>query len=257
MNKRQLEKTKALISWGAPIAGSVAGAVASYLARDVTEAAAGDALGVVLTRTLQLAGDFALRHLTRRERIKAGAGLKFAYDKIVEYVEAGRESRDDGFFDPDASGRSESDEILEGTLYRCQTEHEEKKLRYIGNVYANMAFTQGIPVSGANWLLQRARDLTYRQLCMIALVARGDVQEVSWGPHDGDPAFQAEYEQIDYMFTRDHSQAVWTAHDEIGERPPVTGLSRVGEFCHELMGLSEIPEEDLRNLQPHFPRAFA
>jgi hypothetical protein len=256
MDKAKSERTKELVEFGAEIAGAAAGSAIGFVFAGPIGSVGGATAGPVLTKVLETVGDFALRNLSRREKVKAGAGFIFAYSKVSQYLEQGRDPRNDGFFERDVTGRSASDEILEGTLFKCKNEHEEKKLRLIGNIYANVAFMPSVNVAGANWLLQKCQELTYRQLCIVALIEEAKYKGVSWGPNDGDPAFQMEYEQIDYMLARDHSPESVRSYNETGEGLWVIGLSRVGKFCHEVMGLEEIPEEDLRKLKRHFPRAF-
>jgi hypothetical protein len=256
MNETKTEKAKELISFGAEITGAAAGGVIGFIAAGPVGAIGGAVAGPFLTKGLEIAADFALRDLSLREKVKAGAGLAYAYDKIVKYLEEGRRPRNDGFFEKDIGSRSASDEILEGTLFKCRNEHEEKKLRFIGNTYANTAFMPEVSIAGANWLLQKSSELTYRQLCMIALIEQKKNRGVTWGPNDGDPAFQMEYEQIDYMLARDHSPDSVRSYNETGEGLWVIGLSRVGKFCYEVMSLKEIPEDDLQQLKLHFPRAF-
>lgn len=200
--------------------------------------------------------DFADRLLSPRETIKVNRGLDTAYNKVTQYLEEGKIPRADGFFDRDFDARSASDEILEGVLFKCKNEHEEKKLRFISNIFANVAFMEEVSPEQANWLLQKAQELTYRQLCIIALIEQKDNKGVSWGPKDGDPAFQIEYEQIDYMLARDYSPDSVRSYEETGEGLWVIGLSRIGKFCYEVMGLNEIPEDDLQKLKPRFPKAF-
>jgi hypothetical protein len=111
-------------------------------------------------------------------------------------------------------------------------------------------------VEAANWLLQKAQDLTYRQLCILALVEQVRNRGVSWGPNDGDPAFEMEYKALEEMFARDSSREATQLQRETGEGRSIIGLSRVGRLCFQVMGLNEIPENDLRKLSAHFPRAF-
>ena len=256
MDESKTEKIKELITVGAEIAGAATGGTVGFFIAGPIGAVGGAVVGPVLTKGLEIAADFALRDLSRREKIKAGAGLIFAYNKIIKYLEEGRTPREDGFFERDVTGRSASDEILEGTLLRCKNEHEEKKLKLIGNIYANTAFMPEVNVTGANWLLQKCQELTYRQLCVVALIEQAKYKGVSWGCNDGDPAFQMEYKQIDHMLARDHSPDSIMSYNETGEGIWVVGLSRVGKFCHEVMVLKEIPREDLFKLRPHFPGAF-
>jgi hypothetical protein len=257
MDESHVERTKALLGSGAEIVGSAVGGVVGYLTAGLGGAVAGAVAGPFLGMGLELVADFAIRDLSRRERIKAGAGLAYAYSNIILYLEEGRKPREDGFFDLDETSRSISHEILEGVLIKCKNEHEEKKLRLIGNIYANTAFMPHVSTAGANWLIQQSQDWTYRQLCMLALIQQKENKEVSWGPNDRDPAFEMEYKQIDYLIARDRNPMSVEIYQKTGEGLSIIGLSRTGRFCYEVMGLQDILEEDLRYLQAHFPRAFA
>lgn len=256
MDESSSDKAKELISFGAEITGAVTGGAIGFVVAGPVGALGGAVAGPFLTKGLEIVGDFALRELSHREKVKAGAGVAFAYAKIAQYLEAGRSPRNDEFFEKDISGRSASDEILEGILFKCRNEHEEKKLRFIGNIYANTAFMPEVSLAGANWLIQKAEELTYRQLCMISLIEQKVNKGASWGPNDGDPAFHMEYQQIDSMLERDHSRDSVRSFNETGEGLWVIGLSGIGRFCYDIMGLKEIPEDDLRQLKRHFPRAF-
>ncbi|MDP9311764.1 MAG: hypothetical protein M3R24_12935 [Chloroflexota bacterium] len=251
------EKAQKLISRGAELTGAAAGGAIGFFAGGPIGAATGSAAGPVITWSLQRLGkDFANRMLSSKEEAKVGASLIFAYGKIEEYLKQGRTPRNDHFFNYDTTGWSASDEILEGVLLKCKNEHEIKKLKFVSTIYANVAFMPDVSVEGANWLLQKAQELTYRQLCVIALIKQAHNKGVSWGPNDGDPAFEMEYKSIDEMFSRDHSPRAVKQYEETGEGLDILGLSRTGEFCYRVMGLHEIPEADLRRLSPRFPRAF-
>lgn len=256
MNVHPSKRAEELVSLGAGIAGAAAGGALGIFAAGPVGALGGAVAGVLVTRGLEMAADFTLRGLSHRERMRVGAGLAFAYARISQYFEEGRTARNDGFFDCDASGRSASDEILEGVLLKCKNEHEEKKARILGNIFANVAFMPDVSPAGANWLLQKAEELTYRQMCMISLIERKDSTGASWGPRDGDPAFEREYQDIEIMLERDSSPEAMEHYREIGEGRSITGLSRTGTFCYTVMGLDGIPEDDLRLLAARFPRAF-
>jgi hypothetical protein len=256
MKENTIKKRKELVELGTEITGSTIGNAVSLLIPGPTGAVGGALISPVITQSLKIITDFAFRDLSKREKIKAGAGLNYAYSKIIQYLEEERKPREDGFFERDITGRSASDEILEGTLLKCKNEHEEKKLKLIGNIYANVAFMPEVKMAGANWLLQECQELTYRQLCIIAIIKQSENKSVSWGPQDGDPAFEIEYTRIDYMLARDYSPDSVRSYEETGEGLWVTGLSRIGEFCFEVMGLHEIPSQDLLALKSHFCRAF-
>lgn len=246
-----------LIEFGSEVAGSAVGGALGFFAGGPVGAAAGSVAGTLASKSLHIAIDFAHRRLSRREKVRVGAGLAFALETIGHYLEEGRLPRSDGFFEHDVTGRSASDEILEGVLQKCKNEHEEKKLKHLGITYANVAFLPEISVFGANWLLQVAQELTYRQLCILAIVGQKGVKGASWGPRDGDPAFEMEYKRLEDYFARDNSRDAIKLFNETGEGRSIVGLSRIGQFCYTGMSLEQIAEEDLQRLRRHFPRAFS
>lgn len=59
-------------------------------------------------------------------------------------------------------------------MLKAKNEHEEKKTKILGNIFANVAFFPGFSVGEANHLLQIAQNLTYRGMCILALIKRKD-----------------------------------------------------------------------------------
>lgn len=242
-----------LISSSGELVGTALGGALGFISKDPGGAALGAAAGLAYSRIIQIAVDVAQRQLSHREHIRVGAGLTFALGKIKHYLDEGKTLRDDGFFAASENARSSSDEILEGVLLKCKNEYEEKKLRFIGNIYANVAIMPEVPAVAANWLIQKAESLTYRQMCIIALLEqRGqslNYRGVSYGSEDGDPAFELEYNQLVEM--------LYIETDPTTGEHNIKGLKRAAKLCYSVMGLEEIPEDDLRQLlQDRFNWAF-
>ncbi len=251
------QRANDLIKLGADVFGGVLGGAMGALAADPISGAAAGLAGTALSATLfHIATEFQDRRLSARQKARIGAGFGHAVLKIQEHLNSGSQPRKDGFFIPDESSRSDAEEILEGVLLRCKNEHEERKLKYIGNIYANVAFMPEVDIANANWLLQTARRLTYRQLCIISLIERKDNRSFSktpsWGPKDGDPGFEREFKDLKSSFLAVDPNRPGA---EVG-RDFVFGLNRSGKFLYALMSMNEIPEEDLRELAPRFPWAF-
>ncbi len=112
--------------------------------------------------------------LGKREEVRVGAVLAFAGEKIREKMENGEQVRQDGFFEEQPDDRSDAEEIFEGVLLAAQREHQEKKLRFYGNLVANIAFDPTISRERANLLLKMGEELTYRQMCLLAIFAIPD-----------------------------------------------------------------------------------
>jgi hypothetical protein len=164
------ERVRSFIELGAGIAGSLAGSAAGFLLAGPPGAFVGAAGGQVLKHTLkELAGEFFSRTLGRREKERIGGVLIYAAEKVREKLDHGEKIRDDDFFTEDTSGRDAASEVTEGVILAAQREHEEKKLRFYGNLIANLAFTSQIDRPHANLLVRAAQRLSYRQLCLLAL----------------------------------------------------------------------------------------
>jgi hypothetical protein len=84
-------------------------------------------------------------------------------------LDAGEHPRQDGFFDDAPTDRAGATEVFEGVLLAAQREHQEKKLRFFGNLVANLAFRPEYDRAHANHLIKVAEDLSFQQLCILSL----------------------------------------------------------------------------------------
>ncbi len=57
-------------------------------------------------------------------------------------------------------------------ILAAQRGAEEKKVRFYGNLLANLAFEQDVDRSKSNFLLRLGEQLSYRQLCLLSLFAQ-------------------------------------------------------------------------------------
>jgi hypothetical protein len=166
-----------LVEAGADITGNLAGSALGFLVAGPTGAFVGAAMSPVVKHMLGLATDVIKRSISVRETKRIGATLTFAAAKIREKLDRGQKLREDGFFDGDSTNRAPADEIADGVVMAAQREHEEKKLKFYGNLLANLAFTVGIDRGYSNFLLRTAESLSYRQMCLLALfVLKGSIQ---------------------------------------------------------------------------------
>jgi hypothetical protein len=113
------------------------------------------------------------RLLTRREQIRAGGALAFAADEIRKRLDQGETLRADGFLVGEISpGRTAAQEILEGVLITAERSHEEKKVPYLGKLYAGVAFDASIDPAGANYLLKIGDELSWVQYVVLNVLAQ-------------------------------------------------------------------------------------
>lgn len=92
-----------------------------------------------------------------------------AKEKIKSNFEENKILRHDDFFS-ELDNRTSAEEILEGTLLVAQKEYEERKIKYIANLYANIAFDENISREIADRLIKISSELTYRQLMILCAV---------------------------------------------------------------------------------------
>src|SRR6266508_3625350 len=126
---------------------------------------------IVALAVRKLVDDFRSRALSRREVLRVDTVLKFAATKIQQNIANGQQIRQDTFFTEALDDRSAGEEIMEAVLLTAQREYEEKKLKYYGNLLANIAFHPEINRGTANQLIRIAERLSYRQMALLAFVS--------------------------------------------------------------------------------------
>ena len=115
--------------------------------------------------------DVVRRALSRRETVKIGSAMFYAIEKINTYLKNGYSPQ---YADLSASidTRSGINEILEGILLKSSKEHEEKKLKILGNIFANTCFLEGTTFRDANLAINLVNNMTYTKLCILSLFAK-------------------------------------------------------------------------------------
>jgi hypothetical protein len=169
---------KRFLAIGSEIASAMTGAGVGLVVAGPPGALAGAAISPVLERAfLKLAKDFHQRVLSHREEVRIGATLAHTIESARTHSEKDEEIRGDDFFEVGTAGvdRSAAEEILEGVLITAAREYEERKLRHYGSLMSSIAFQENIDLAQANLLLRLARDLSYRQLCILALAQKGPI----------------------------------------------------------------------------------
>ena len=125
--------------------------------------------GAFSTAVKKLGSEIDKRFMGPREEARVGAVCALGAAEIVERVNAGEKLREDGFFEEGEAGRSDAEEVWESLLSKCQREASERKLRYMGHLFASLAFDDTIELDMAHQLIFEAEQLTHRQLCILRL----------------------------------------------------------------------------------------
>ncbi len=262
VQREERDKAERLVGAGAEILGGLAGAAIGAVVAGPGGALAGGAGGPLATHGLRYVGEaaveFARRRLGRREEVRVGGTLGFAALKIQEHLAHGRQLRQDGFFDPGFDERAAAGEVFETVLLVAQREPQEKKLSYLGNLLANVAFDPHIDRTQAHQLIRLAERLSYRQLCLLEILRRkgdfGITRDATIGAAQGrgeepSEARQAVMQELFDMCT----QGVVQSYASLPNTPrdinlPDTFLLYGGKQLHRLMELESIGVPDLEGV---------
>ena len=151
-------KSLGLIKTGAETFGAAIGGAIGLLGGPLG-AIGGSVAGVLISKGLS---EFADKYLSNREQARAGSAAGLTILGVQEKIDNGLILRQDGFFNFDEINRSKAEELFEGILLKCKNEFEEKKIKYISNIYKNVTFDNSINPDNANQVLNLAQQLSYR-----------------------------------------------------------------------------------------------
>lgn len=254
-----------LISSGAEITGAAAGAAIGLIGGPVGivgGAAAGAAIGRVLAK---VGAEVQRRVLGPREHLRMGAVAGFAGAIIKSQLEAGRQLRNDGFFESDATGRSKADELFEGVLQKARDAYEEKKLPYLGTLYAQLAFYPEVSARYGSYLINLAGELTYTQYVALALGSenpqdnlrakgfRGNPTAIAALDNEGTGLLLEIYDLYQSGIVNGGDGSAWLSVPDVA--PGTFKPQAAGVILVELMGLKAIPIEDRQVFYDCFPPA--
>jgi len=255
------DKVKSIITTGSEMIGAAAGGVLGFLAGGPAGAAAGGVAGVAISKTTaKVLTDVAHRSLSQMEENRIGATATFAIQNIQRRLERGENPRCDDFFQTQQyASRCNAEEIFEGVLLKSKNEHEEKKVKIFANIFSNIAFTSGLSVGEANHILQIGNNLTYRQMCLLALFNRKnemrDLQLVESLQNSQSfeiiSILQEIYQLYNYGLlsctvpNSPHYQALLGWDDVKPTRMELTSLAK---RYYAIMGLNELPSLELRDI---------
>ncbi|MEH1864564.1 MAG: hypothetical protein V7K69_06040 [Nostoc sp.] len=207
------------------------------------------------------------RFLSHREEVRVGATLTFAISKIQENLDNGKQIRQDDFFKKGVQNRSAAEEVFEGVLIASQREHEEKKLRFYGNLVANIAFHPEINRAQANVLLRLGSSLSYTQMCLLGLIANKDkykLRQQNYISKDEQGKIQVLDLKLEQTFALQEIYDLYIKRIlEINMSGLIFGkpiadleyitpqnltIKEIGSQLYNLMELSDIPKEDFDSI---------
>jgi hypothetical protein len=251
------DKILTLIKHGGAIGGATTGSVLGFLAGGPIGAAIGGAIGATLQT---VATEIVNRELSHREEMRVGGTASYAIDFIHDRLKRGDRPREDTFFVKESSGNSPAEEIFEGVLLKAKGDHEERKARFYGLLFANVSFDADCSQSEANYLLHLMDGLTFLQLALVSLFS--DPASFPQLPATDYQERPVDYELLNalaatFELYQNGILRLRKPGDESGEvildigeiRPAHMTLSATGKRLFELAGLAAIGESsDLQTL---------
>lgn len=240
-----------LIHGSAELGGAaVGGALGFFAGGPVGAAVLGAAGGAVAKVFAELGEEVSDRLLGPREKQRIGGVLAIAAAHIRERLERGDRIRVDGFFDKGPSGRSSADEVVENIALAVQRDPEERKLQYMGRLYANVAFNSEISSQMAHQMIKAGEQMTYRQLCLLKIFGVDAIRStLRNSDFRNDSEFPIELRQVLYeCFALARSYYIVDESYILGVtdlHPRNTRTQGLGADMFNFMELKMIPTEDL------------
>lgn len=117
----------------------------------------------------------------------------------------------------------------------------------LANLYANTAFRSEVSPAVANYFMKVAERLTYRQFCLLAFIGkRGtfDTERLNRLEHDSPELQVLRREEMDLS-----SSDLGTLGLLDATAPWTVFLSPMGKSFYEVLGLEEIPNDDVAELE--------
>jgi hypothetical protein len=164
--ERQIRVVEGLFDIAGTAAGAWTGTVLN--SAPMLAGAASVAITTLILLAKSTSSDILRRQLSDTEGQRIAQTVESAAEAIKVRLANGRQPRADWFSDA-PHGRNAAAEIFEGVLISAQREHEERKLRFFGNLLANLAFDPTVDRATANLLLRLGKSLSYRQLGLLSV----------------------------------------------------------------------------------------
>ena len=253
MQEEERPEIKAIEKQGkilADVMGRVVAPIVGLIAAGPLGGIAGGVVGTMIKYGIE---DFLARFLTPKEVKRVGTSAEYIIKNMNDRIEAGSQINA-AIFEAKEGRVSDAEELFEGVLLKTKNEYQEKKLKYISNIFVNAAFDPTISIENVNQILNIADGFTYRQLCLISLIGKNPNNEYRLREVDNRKDFKTiQTEELAFIIAELRTiQNLNLIHrkDNLGLQnftdpaPAQFYLRRLGERIYQLMGLSEISDDE-------------
>lgn len=125
-----------------------------------------------------VAVDFASRTLSKWQSSRLVKGVQMIAEKIDLNIQSGKTFRMDSEMSP--INGEEAQQVLEGILQNISDEYEKKKIEAHASLFTNLCFDERIVFEQAMYLTRVLKQLSYRQLIIIAISYDTPLQAGGW-----------------------------------------------------------------------------
>ena len=245
--------SEGLIETGTEASGGAIGAAVGLLIGGPPGSIIGGAVGPVAVHTIRrIATEISRRIFGRREEDRIASALTFAADKIRSNLEQHKQFRGDRFFDSSVDDPSAAEETIEALLLSAQREYEEKKLRYHGNLLANLCFAEGIDKPLTNVIIRLFDRISYRQVLLLSFINRVTELEIPFQTVIGvmkEGAMRVVPEDILYetkeLANLDLIEFEMILPSIINYNPRTFKMTRMGDLLFDLAELGTVEKQEI------------
>jgi hypothetical protein len=246
-----------IVDTGSDITGAVSGAILGGLIAGPVGVIAGGASGTLITKALKTIGNnIKQKILANREEVRIGAAYYYAIEQFQKNLNAGNEIISN-ILQTEIFGRNASEEVLEGIISTAQRSYEEKKIRFIGKLYANLSFIKHSDLALANFMIRISDELTFRQFCIIHVLINKEIlklEEKLEKNAAGNSIITRHDLCCEIRYLKDKGLITLPAYFKNMEDNSDLlllkdlGISKIGEQFYNLLSLVEIEKLDILDL---------
>ena len=250
---------------GGEAAGSLVGVGVGLAIGGPIGAVVGALAGPVSSAFFKQAAQVAKRQLSETEIRRAGAVLAVAAAELKIKLDAGASVRTDGFFDKVADNRSAASEVIEAVVRAAESDPEERKLHYLGYLFANLAITDSVTRETANRIISIARRLSFSELRFLALFHVASTSENKFNLAESLPEASGNYNAPEASEAAAVIDPIWSLYSQhmligrgrslgmSGIKPNELRSFGVGRQLAVLMELNRMPLEEIRRAAELIP----
>ena len=256
-------KFEHLINLGANLAGTAAGTAMGFLVAGPPGAVLGGTIGSTCTDVLKAIGEEVIDKrlaMSERQLLRSGAVYSFSIVKFKKNLEEQKPLSESFFKSYEPIERSTAEEMLEHVIIKAKDECEEKKIKFLGNLYGNAAFAIVLSKNTLNQLVNLVSDLSYRQICILAMIKNINDHNLRQEDYRGGGIqFPIESQHVlQEIFALESMNLIKCKQQNSGDSEVFFGITDIalgrlylqplGENLYNLLNLNEIVEDDILNL---------